>query len=514
MSEKIGGGQLKNKRTVLAVIILILFIASFQPIQKTLANNRTVTVLENKTNIREGPGLSYQKTGQVHKEESYLILQEKDDWVQIQLAANKKGWVANWLVSINQTANSPSTFKKGMKLSIDTNGLRVRTGPGTEFQVLDSLAKGEIATVLDISGNWLKIRTKTLDGWVSNQYVKPLAENQTQQPKSVNTGTITATMLYVRNDGSLNGKVVGKVYKGDKFPIIQEVNNWAKIEYKSGSFGWVASWFLEKNTAATSSTGQKSTDSNIEILHNGTNIRKKPNVQADVVKRANQGELFEVVRVENNWYEIRLHNGDTAYVAGWIVSIKGNGQQVEKPGAYTHLKNKTIIVDPGHGGRDNGTTGTRGTLEKALTIQTSLLLSNKLQAAGANVILTRTYDTYLSLNSRVRTSQYHGADAFISIHYDSINDRSVRGTTSFYYHSYQKKLATVLHSSIVQSTKLKNRGARFGDYHVLRENKQKAVLLELGYLSNPAEEALVSTAQYQERAAEGIYQGLARYFKN
>jgi N-acetylmuramoyl-L-alanine amidase len=499
-----------KKEFALAMIIIVLCFASFQPSQKTFAENRNLTILENQTNIREGPGLNYGKIGQVQKGDTFQILSEKDDWMQIELKNGKKGWVANWLISVQQDFSTSTAFKKGMNVSVNTNGLRVRTGPSTNYGVVGTLIKGESATVTEINGDWVKIDSSTLDGWVSNDFL--LVQKETK-PES-KSGTITATTLNVRSESSLNGKVVATVYKGDSFAILDEENNWTKIEYKKGVYGWVASWFLEKSATAPTTSGNKETDIEIEILYNGTNLRKKPTVQSEVVQRANEGDTFSVSKLENDWYEVRLENGNTAFVAGWLVSTNGIGLQVDKPGAEIHLKNKTIVIDPGHGGRDNGTTGTRGTLEKELTIQTATLLSNKLKAAGANVILTRTYDSYISLDSRVRSAHYHGADAFISLHYDSINDRSVKGTSTFYYHSYQKPLASTLHSSVVQYTNLKDRGVRLGNYHVIRENKQKAVLIELGYLSNPTEEAYVSTAQYQEKAATGIYQGLARYFKN
>lgn len=400
--------------------------------------------------------------------------------------------------------------------------MRVRSGPGTSYKVADSLNKGKTAEITDIKGDWLKIDYTGNSGWISSQFAEPIDQPQKQGQTTNQTkpsskkddtfATVTASTLYVRSQNSFDGKVIGKVYKGDKFPILEESNNWNKIEYKSGSYGWVAAWYIEKGATQTSSSSELK-GSTIEILYNGTNIRKKPSVQSEVMLRADQGDTFETTKLVNDWYEIHLKNGDTAYVAGWVVNSNGSSQQVEKPGSFIHLKNKTIVVDPGHGGRDDGTSGFRGTSEKDITIQTALLLSNKLKAAGANVVLTRTNDTFISLNSRVRTSHYHNADAFISIHYDSITDRSVRGTTGFYYHSYQKSLASTLHSAVVQYTNLKDRGVRYGDYHVLRENKQNAVLLELGYLSNPAEETLISSPQFQEQAASGIFQGLASYFQ-
>ena len=67
----------------------------------------------------------------------------------------------------------------------------------------------------------------------------------------------------------------------------------------------------------------------------------------------------------------KLKNGTTGYIAGWIVSINGSAPQIERPGAESYLKNKTIVIDPGHGGHDNGTTGSEGHLEKELTLRTA-----------------------------------------------------------------------------------------------------------------------------------------------
>ena len=148
-----------------------------------------------------------------------------------------------------------------------------------------------------------------------------------------------------------------------------------------------------------------------------------------------------------------------------------------------------------------------------MTLETAGYLFNKLKAAGADVTLTRQRDEYLSLSSRVDIASYRDADAFISIHYDSTKNNSVRGLTTYYYHPWQKELAVNIHSAVIGQTNMKDRGARFGDYYVIRENSQTAILIELGFLSNPSEELHVTSNQYQQSAATGIYEGLARYFK-
>ncbi|NMD70584.1 SH3 domain-containing protein [Bacillus sp. DNRA2] len=514
---------MRKNTYMIFVFIFVLFVAGLAPSHSSVsAATSTVTIISNQTNVREGPGLSYKKIAQVNSGDKFSVIKESGDWIQIELSKNKKGWVANWVVKRDQTqSSSTSKVTKGSSGVATTDGLRVRSGPGTNYKVLDTLKNGTTIEVADTSDNWIKVSYSGGQGWVSKDYVKLTtdAKQQDKPPKKDSSikqekgyGTVTASILYVRSKGSLDGTIIGKVHQGDRFKILEETNNWIKIEYQKGAYGWVASWFLDQASDAQSvaiPSGEY-----IEMLHDGTNIRKNPTIQAEVVERADKGEVFETVKQVQDWFEIRLNNGDTAYVAGWVVKVKGSGQQIEKSDSEVHLKNKTIVIDPGHGGKDQGTSGYRGTSEKNITIQTAQLLGKRLAAAGANVIFTRSNDTFLSLSSRVRLSHYHAADAFISIHYDSSEDRNVRGTTSFYNNSFQKPLASALHTAVVQYTGLKDRGVRHGDYHVIRENKRNAALLELGYLSNPTEESLITTKAFQENAATGIYQGLAKYFSN
>lgn len=589
------------KKFILALVFILFFggIPIYDPIAKA-ESNVTITISTDSLNVREGPGLSYRVVKQVKKGESFPLVKEENDWIQIKLSNNLNGWVANWLVKKERGQQSNQTLSSLGSITVD--GLRVRNGPGLNFQTIGHLNNGVQVQVLEKNENWIKISSGEIEGWVSSEFVnvpngqasgqktesipsnvqtaiitvdslnvrdaaslqskiigklqkgekieissstkewvefnfkgqkawissqfveiesksndQTNTENEATTPSSPSgiVGTVTANALNVRSKGDLTSKIVGSVIKGSAFVILEEKNNWSKIEYSPKNYGWVNTWYLEKKIPKTDpSQSQDVKESFVTILYDGTNIRKGSSVQTPVVIRANEGDQFAVKSLKGEWYEILLENGTTAYIAGWIVSVNGSAPQVEKPGAEGYLKNKTIVLDPGHGGGDSGTVGARGTLEKELTLRTAILLYDKLRASGANVILTRTNDSYFSLRSRVSTSQYHTADAFISLHYDSILDRSVRGMTTYYFHSYQKPLAEAVHSSTLDQTKLKDRGARFGDYHVIRENNQKAILIELGYLSNPAEETTVTSPQYQEMAATGIFNGLAKFFKS
>src|SRR5690606_9332502 len=92
------------------------------------------------------------------------------------------------------------------------------------------------------------------------------------------------------------------------------------------------------------------------------------------------------------------------------------------------------------------------------------------------------------------------------------DDNSVSGFTSYYMLDYQQALAESINDGLSGKIDLRNRGARHGNYLVLRENKQAAVLVELGYLSNYNDERIVTSSKFQEQAALVLYDGLVNYF--
>lgn len=173
------------------------------------------------------------------------------------------------------------------------------------------------------------------------------------------------------------------------------------------------------------------------------------------------------------------------------------------------LQGKTIVLDPGHGGKDVGSTGGNGTFEKDVTLRTALNVRKKLVQQGANVVMTRDADTTISLGARTAVAQTENADLFISIHFDAFQTSDVYGMTMFYNKPQDEGIAQKLHDQIFKSDmNTKDRGVRFGDYHVIRENTKPAVLLELGYISNKNEEARMQTDAFQEQISTAIASGV------
>ncbi|MDR3587468.1 MAG: N-acetylmuramoyl-L-alanine amidase [Desulfosporosinus sp.] len=192
------------------------------------------------------------------------------------------------------------------------------------------------------------------------------------------------------------------------------------------------------------------------------------------------------------------------------------------------LAGVTIVVDPGHGGQDTGAIGAAGTYEKNNTLPTALDLADLLRSAGANVVLTRSTDTLPTgvnytelsdLKARVAIAAKNKADIYVSIHNDSFSNPDVYGTTTYYSSSNPQAdksntLAKDLQKetiSILAPYKLglnENRGVKDAPDYVIKYTSMPAVLIELGFISNPVEEKNLGSSVFQKQAALGIYQGI------
>lgn len=253
------------------------------------------------------------------------------------------------------------------------------------------------------------------------------------------------------------------------------------------------------------------------------NVRSGPGTSYDVVQKVTEGSILSVLEKLDGWYHVQLTNGLTGWVAkryvGSLPDIPGSPfpqQSLPLSSAadlqdLSTLQHKTIVIDAGHGGRDKGATGTSdSTLEKDLNLITAKLLAKQLKALGADVIMTRTTDQYISLKTRTAVAKEKKADVFLSIHYNSSPDTTLQGIITYYDH--HKALAESIHHELVSLTTLTDKQARHGDYYVLRENSQPSVLLELGFLSNEREENRLQTEEFQYNAVTAIVKGLAKYF--
>ncbi|WP_379129353.1 N-acetylmuramoyl-L-alanine amidase [Paenibacillus sp. sgz500958] len=173
---------------------------------------------------------------------------------------------------------------------------------------------------------------------------------------------------------------------------------------------------------------------------------------------------------------------------------------------------KLVVLDAGHGAKDSGAVGYTGKYEKkfnlAVILKAAALLKKE---SNIDVVLTRSDDTFLELKERAAIANNLQADLFISVHANSGASSSASGTETYYQREASKGLANVMHKYLVQATGLSDRGVRYGNFHVIRETKMPAVLLEVGYLSNKGDEALLFTEALQNRVAAAMVKGIKEY---
>ena len=193
--------------------------------------------------------------------------------------------------------------------------------------------------------------------------------------------------------------------------------------------------------------------------------------------------------------------------------------------------NKVVYLDAGHGGYDPGASYF-GISEKSLTLAIQSRVKAKLEAEGYQVVTTRTSDTYVDLTDRSRAANASESDIFVSIHINASGSSAAQGIETYYYQPYAEypsrinatyhanptrlsmsdTLANAIQSSLINATGAQNQGVKRRTFAVLRETTAPAVLLELGFLSNPQEAARLNTSSYQETLANAIVAGIKRYY--
>ena len=223
------------------------------------------------------------------------------------------------------------------------------------------------------------------------------------------------------------------------------------------------------------------------------------------------------------------------------------------------LKIGRIVIDAGHGGHDTGTIGPTGLMEKDLCLDVALRLGKIIQQRlpGADVVYTRSDDTFIPLEERTHIANEAKADLFISIHANSSHDHQARGIETYYLnlkgspdamevasrenatanesiHDLDDIVKKIARSEKIDESRefasdiqdslskriqkqykpVKDRGVRKAPFVVLIGADMPSILTEISFLSNPADEQLLKKPEHRQRVAEGLYQGVADYLQS
>lgn len=269
-----------------------------------------------------------------------------------------------------------------------------------------------------------------------------------------------------------------------------------------------------------------------------------------------RGDLLEVTDEDNKLiFDVDSHYAEIngVQVALSFPTAKQNGDvliaqfDLDKmvrpllfPSRYAKFKKiTTICLDPGHGGKDTGNrVGWHN--EKTYALYLALDVRDELKRAGFNVIFTRTKDIYVDLAARPAYANKHGADLFVSLHFNatatgkdtvegpetycitpvgaaSSNSQGEGGnhnaTTANRCENNSLPLAYQMQKSLVQNLHVEDRGVRRARFAVLRDATMPAILIEGGYMTHPVEGQKIFTVTYRKQMAAAIAKGILAYQK-
>jgi len=229
-------------------------------------------------------------------------------------------------------------------------------------------------------------------------------------------------------------------------------------------------------------------------------------------------------------------------------------EETVSSGAFRRLRK--VVVDAGHGGKDPGATGPHGVREKDVVLDIARKLRDGLKKEDIEVVMTRDSDTFIPLETRAQVANKNGVDLFVSIHANANRTRSLKGFEVYYIspavsdnkravataknirpnfdadcfasqsldlkaiiwdmtYAYDRRESIELSRTICRAMggvpDIKVLGVKNANFSVLRGSTMPAVLVEVGFLSNPAEESLIASEPYRRKLAERIKEGIRYY---
>ncbi|MBI4023437.1 MAG: N-acetylmuramoyl-L-alanine amidase [Verrucomicrobia bacterium] len=209
--------------------------------------------------------------------------------------------------------------------------------------------------------------------------------------------------------------------------------------------------------------------------------------------------------------------------------------------AAPRRKVRTVMIDPGHGGEDQGTQGYRGTLEKRVTLDMAARVEKFIRRSGFETLMTRRTDTYVSLEDRSQLANASEADVFVSLHFNSAKPNPLPKGVETYcltpvglastgsirrqlgmggfdeepgnqFDRQNMVLAYVVQQKILKALpEAEDRGVRRARFFVIKATERPSILIEGGFLSNPSEEKRILNPSYRDKLAAAIAEGVKRY---
>lgn len=309
----------------------------------------------------------------------------------------------------------------------------------------------------------------------------------------------------------------------------KETKTMVPLRFVSEALGYKVDWNNEENLAIIT-TGKVENSDLITDDNSGT---KENNSEKKSEKRKKDLSLVDNQYISNSekkeMRNVKKSNRTSAYKAAGLSEDEYNIDPGKRKITKTITKDGpiTIVIDPGHGGKDPGATSSivKSINEKGLTLKVAQKLCEKLQATtDYEVIMTRNTDEYIKLLDRAQLSNENNSELFLSIHFNSSDEnKSAKGIEVLYASeknviiktAEQKHFAKCLLNSLIDITGSSSRGIKNRpDLIVLNKTKNVSALAELGFLSNSSDMDSIMNDEYLDLLAQGLFNGIQDYVNN
>jgi N-acetylmuramoyl-L-alanine amidase len=497
---------------------------------KEQAVTKSLYISVSVANVREKPTTQAKVVTQLKKGTSLKGIAVATDekgakWYKVLLPNNRTAWVHETVVKeqSQSAASKPTAPATGTTTKVVvTNNAALYANPSFSAPIVERMPKTKKVTVAQkITAshfNWIQVTSSSgKTGWVP-EFELGSSTNQVKYVYAKGSASL-------RRGASEAYKTVKKLSANERLIYLYSYGDWLNVETSSGVRGWV----LEEETSPIATNSLVAPT----IKKNGSDIyftwQKTSNFKVSYtilsenrLKLTGSFSHAEIPTFSVQGIQSVEHIGSSVIVTflpGYTFTIRNYSDEISIKIVERGLKGKKIIVDAGHGGRDTGAIGPTGLREKDITLDTALLLKAELEKAGAIVKLTRSTDVFLELAERTMISNSSDFDAFVSIHADSYS-RTSKGTTTYFNTSVNfngpksKQMAQYVQKHLVAQLGTYNRGYKEQEFYVNRKNELPSILVELAFVSNPNEEALLKTKAFRQKAAVGIRKGLEEYFNN
>lgn len=489
---------------------------------ETTKQPEAVKVTEPQVNLRQAPSTSAAKIDTALQGETLVVLAAKDGWYQV-THGSITAWVASWVVeaaslpeetdpepptpdsSDPSDQNSDNEPQDALHLSRTREADGIRVVISSDVKMDPDIEQKSGSVSYKFSGRKVA-GLYYFEEPIGSQILKTSAVSQGED--TVVNVTFPGYLEYSL-DAEDNGKKL----------VVFIPNTILSIE--SSAFGSVGDRFIVTTICPVKATGKINGDK-LEVSIPNVKLKKGTSGHYD-------SELVNSLKADVNPSRTNdvLITFDTNELGKYSFAASGSSADLNiilMKKIAAPVRSAVVVLDAGHGGRDAGACGSQ-LQEKEANLAVVSKLGSLLEQAGIKVVYTRSDDSYVDLGERSVMANELNAQLFVSVHCNSSTQSAPNGTETYFYaplenpdlfiqREERSDLARLIQTEMIEYTRRTDRGVKEANFSVLRETNMPCALVEMAFISNSDEQALLMDDNFREQAARAIANGIEQYINS